>query len=59
MNCFTKKLGGAKRRAKAPSRSSGFDSSVLAKGLKQAGISLNTAGHAGINAWKTTSTRWW
>ncbi|MEZ2319914.1 MAG: RNA-guided endonuclease InsQ/TnpB family protein [Microcoleus sp.] len=24
---------------------------VLAKGLKQAGINLNTAGHAGINAW--------
>ncbi|NJK76002.1 MAG: IS200/IS605 family element transposase accessory protein TnpB [Microcoleus sp. SU_5_6] len=24
---------------------------ILAKGLKQAGISLNTAGHAGINAW--------
>ncbi|NJR24723.1 MAG: IS200/IS605 family element transposase accessory protein TnpB, partial [Richelia sp. CSU_2_1] len=27
---------------------------ILAKGLKQAGISLNTAGHAGINAWGQT-----
>jgi putative transposase len=27
---------------------------ILAKGLKQAGITLNTAGHAGINAWGQT-----
>ncbi|WP_293340809.1 transposase [Microcoleus sp. CAWBG58] len=32
---------------------------ILAKGLKaRAGISLNTVGHTGINAWKPTSTRW-
>ncbi len=27
---------------------------ILAKGLRQVGISLNTAGHAGINAWGQT-----
>ncbi|MEK0185193.1 transposase [Microcoleus anatoxicus] len=27
---------------------------ILAKGLRQAGINLNTAGHAGINAWGQT-----
>ena len=27
---------------------------ILAKGLKQAGITLNTAGHAEINAWGQT-----
>ncbi|WP_293355481.1 MULTISPECIES: transposase [unclassified Microcoleus] len=32
---------------------------ILTKGLRQAGISSNTVGHTGINAWKPTSTHWW